>query len=127
MSDLREFSRVSVSVNVEIERPGLATFKAVAKDVSLNGLRIESAESFDADGLCDVRVILGGDGGEIEPIIIEAHGCAVRSDGQFVAIHFDQLELEGYNHLKNLILYNAQDTDQVEHEFDQHVGLHRKD
>jgi len=127
MSDLREFSRVSVSVNVEIERPGLATFKAVAKDVSLNGLRIESAESFDADGLCDVRVILGDDGGEIEPIIIEAHGCAVRSDGQFVAIHFDQLELEGYNHLKNLILYNAQDTDQVEHEFDQHVGLHRKD
>jgi len=127
MCDLREFSRISVSVNVEIERPGFETFKAVAKDVSLNGIRLESAESFDADSLCDVKVILGGDGGEIEPIIIEAHGCAVRSDGKFVAIHFDDLELEGYNHLKKLILYNAQDTEQVEREFDQHVGLHRKD
>jgi len=120
----REFSRVGVPVRVEIERHGLDTFKAVAEDVSLNGIRIASDASFDADVRCDVKVMLGGEGGE--PIVIEAHGCVVRSDGQFIAIHFDELELEGYAHLKNLILYNSLDTDQVEREFDAHIGLHRK-
>jgi len=127
MSDVnnqREFSRVGVPVRVEIERQGQDIFKAVAEDVSLNGIRIASAESFDADVPCDVNVILGGEGDE--PVVIEAHGCVVRSDGQFVAIHFDNLELEGYNHLKKLILYNALDSDQIEREFDAHIGLHRK-
>jgi len=122
----REFSRVSVPVRVEIERQGRDVFKAVAADVSLNGLRIASDVSFDADVGCDVKVILGEGGAGDEQVIIEAHGCVIRSDGQFVAIHFDNLELEGYSHLKNLILYNARDTDQIEREFDAHIGLHRK-
>jgi len=120
----REFSRVGVPVRVEIERHGLQTFKAVASDVSLNGIRIASDELFDADVRCDVNVILGGEGGE--PIVIEAHGCVVRSDGQFVAIHFEDLDLEGYSHLKKVILYNSLDGDQVEREFDAHIGLHLK-
>ncbi len=125
VNNQREFSRVGVPVRVEIERPGLDTFKAVAEDVSLNGIRIASDESFDADARCDVKVILGGEEGEL--IVIDAHGCVVRSDGQFIAIHFDELELEGYNHLKKLILYNSLDSDQVEREFDAHIGLHRRD
>jgi len=127
MNNQREFSRVGVPVHVEIERQGRETFKAVAKDVSLNGIRVLSAELFDADARCDVKVILGEGRGEELPVIIEAHGCAVRSDGQCVAIHFDNLELEGYSHLKNLILYNSLDSDQVEREFDAHIGLHRKE
>jgi len=125
MNNQREFSRVGVPVRVAIERQGLPTFHAVASDVSLNGIRIASDESFDADVRCDVKVMLGGEGGE--PIVIDAHGCVVRSDGQFIAIHFDELELEGYNHLKKLILYNSLDSDQVEREFDAHIGLHRRD
>ncbi len=126
MNNQREFSRVDVPVRVEIERQGQDVFIAVAHDVSLNGLRIQSDEHFEADCMCDVKVILGEDGGEEKPVVIEAHGCVVRSDGPFVAIHFDNLELEGYNHLKNLILYNALDSDQIEREFDAHIGLHRK-
>jgi len=122
----REFSRVDVPVRLEIERHGLETFKAVAKDVSLNGVRIASDESFDADQRCDIKMILGGDGYEGEQLIIKACGCAVRLDGQYVAIHFDGLELEGYHHLKNLILHHSLETDQVEREFDTHMGLHRK-
>jgi len=122
----REFSRVGVPLSVEIERQGREPFKAVAKDVCLNGIRIASDESFDADERCDVKVVLGEDGYEGEQLIIEACGCAVRSDGQYVAIHFDGLELEGYNHLKNLILHHSLETDQVEREFDAHIGLHRK-
>jgi len=122
----REFSRVGVPVRVEIERQGKDVFKAVAVDVSLNGIRIVADASFDEDVRCDIKVILGGDGAEDESVMIEAHGCVARADGRFVAIHFDNLELEGYAHLKKLILYNSLDSDQVEREFDAHIGLHRK-
>jgi len=125
--DCREFSRVDVPVRVEIERPGQQPLKAVVRDISMNGMRINASEMFSADVPCDVKIILGNDKGEAEAVVIEAHGCAVRSDGEYVAIHFDNLELEGYNHLKRLILYHALDTEQIEHEFDQHIGLHRKD
>lgn len=124
--DCREFSRVSVPVWLEIERPGQQLFRAIVRDISMNGVRIDSSELFDANVRCDVKVILGEDGGEEESVVIEAHGCVVRSDGQFIAIHFDHLELEGYIHLKKLIQFNALDSDQIEREFDAHIGLHRK-
>jgi len=122
----REFSRIEMPVRVEIDRPGHETFKGLAEDVSLNGIRIASDVLFDANTPCDIRVMLGTDGGEGESVAIEARGCAVRSDGHVIAIHFDQLELEGYNHLKKLILYNSSAPDQVEREFNAHRGLHRK-
>jgi len=122
LNNLREFSRIEIGLKVEIEREGKDTFKAIAHDVSLNGLCIRSNEHFDKDIACDVKVILGED----NPIVIEASGCPVRSDGEYIAIQFDQLDLEGYSHLKNLILYNTHDSDQVEGEFESHAGIHRK-
>jgi len=59
--DCREFSRVDVQVRVEIERPGQPVFKAVARDVSLNGVRVNSPERFNSDVRCDVKIILGDD------------------------------------------------------------------
>ncbi len=124
--DCREFSRVDTPVRVEIDRPGQPLFRAVAHDVSMNGLRVNSSELFDADVRCDVKMILGDDANEGESVVIEAHGCAVRSDGSCVAIHFDDLELEGYEHLKRLIMHHAEEIDRIEREFDEHIGLHRK-
>ena len=122
----REFSRVSVQVKVEIDWDS-EQFSAMAYDVSLNGVRIKSDARFDPEKLCSIRLILGDDGDGAEPIVIQAHGCAVRSDGEFVAVHFNDLDLEGYEHLKRLILYNAVDLEQVDREFNAHIGLHKKE
>ncbi len=122
----REFSRVSVQVKVEIDWDS-EQFSAMAYDVSLNGVRIKSDARFDPEKLCSIRLILGDDGDGVEPIVIQAHGCAVRSDGEFVAVHFNDLDLEGYEHLKRLILYNAVDLEQVDREFNAHIGLHKKE
>jgi hypothetical protein len=111
-----------VPVHVEIERDGQPPFRTVADDVSLNGIRITSDASFDAAARCDVKVILGGDSARIE---IVARGCVV--DGSSVAVHFDTLDVEGYNHLKRLILSHAPDSEQVEREFDEHAGLRRRE
>jgi len=123
LNNLREFSRIEVGIRVEINREGKDTFKAIAHDVSLNSVCIRSNEAFDANEPCDVKIILG----EEDPIVIEASGCAVRSDGEYIAIQFDKLDMEGYSHLKKLILYNTHDSDQVEDEFNSHAGIHRKD
>jgi len=34
--------------------------------------------------------------------------------------------VEGYSHLKKLILYNSLDSEQIKREFDQRIGRHRK-
>ena len=124
LENQREFSRVQIPVRVEIARPGKMLFSGLAQDVSLNGLRVKSAEAFDADVPCDVSILLGEDS---TPVRIDASGCVVRSDGTYVAVCFDAVELEGYEHLKKLIQYNAADLDQVEREFNEHVGLRRSE
>lgn len=52
----------------------------------------------------------------------------VRNYPDGVAFQFTKiLGPESYGYLRNLVLYNASDTDQVENEFETHAGIKRKD
>jgi hypothetical protein len=62
--------------------------------------------------------------GEIE---IEVEGVVVHSYAEGTAIQFSKiLGVDSYEHLRNLVLYNAADTEQVEDEFRTHIGLKKK-
>jgi hypothetical protein len=43
-----------------------------------------------------------------------------------VAIQFTSVDEESVEHLRNLVLFNAEDGNQVEHEFEVHVGIRPK-
>jgi hypothetical protein len=43
-----------------------------------------------------------------------------------MAVAFDEVNLDGYHHLKQLVLFNALDPDQAVEEIEQHVGLRRR-
>jgi len=48
----------------------------------------------------------------------------VRGCNDVIAIAFESVNLESIPYLRNLILYNAEETDQVQHEFVDHMGIH---
>jgi len=117
----REFTRVRIQIPVDVEAGGKKIFGEV-RDISLDGLWLPTTVPVSERTPCRVTIHLDG------AITIRADGVVVRSEPDGIAIHLlELLELESYEHLRNLILYNAVDPAQAEQEFDSHLGLRRVD
>lgn len=118
----REFTRISVPLAVEIKPQGATSILSTTRNVSMSGLLLENDIQLDEHTSCQVALLLG-DHGEVR---IEASGTVARLDGSHVAIRFENVDLDGYMHLKNLIMLNSTSTDQIEGELAAHVGLKKK-
>ncbi len=116
----RQFTRVAMPTQVEIMQGDVAVNGTVL-NVSMNGVSVNGdASTLTTDRECELKILLGE--GE-EKIEIKATGRVVRADDASVAIAFVQVYLESLPYLRNLILYNAAETDQVEREFATHMGI----
>ena len=121
----REFTRVRTLIPLDCLFPDGRTQTGTTRDISLNGCYIGEGEPPPADSLCTAVLYLDGRGGAIQ---VRANAVVVRSRSLGFALNFHELvELESYEHLRNLIRYNAEDPDQADQEFDSHLGLRRVD
>ncbi len=117
----REFIRVRTRIPVDVEADG-KTISGEVRDVSLNGLWMRTTVPVSERTPCRVTIHLA------EAITIRAEGMVVRSGPDGVAVHFLELsEVDSYEHLRNLIRYNAVDPAEAEQEFDSHLGLRSVD
>lgn len=117
--DQREFTRVNLSVPVEIE----FTEETVALkpiDVSAKGILLHS-DGHDLNGREGVvRIFFTPD------TILTAWGVVVRQFEERVALEFSAVELESFDFLKQYIRFHADDPDQVTREFDAHSGIRKR-
>jgi hypothetical protein len=119
----REFTRVHVKVDTEVKALGRTIHSFDSQDLSLKGMLVRTEERLPRGTPCEVRLLLGDHAAEIL-----ADGLVVRDYDEGFAVQFTRLlGVESYEHLKNLVLYNAQDTARIEQEFQEHLGLRRKD
>lgn len=124
-TDRREFVRVPLQTKAEIEINGTIVRSRGPIDVSLGSIRISAdCGAFPAGAPCFVRILLtpGGPGA-----VIEARGIVARCEEDTVVVRFTELDLDGYHHLRQLILYNTEDTEKAEQQFAAHWGLKRKE
>ncbi len=119
----REFTRVRTAVPLDCVFADGRTQSGTTTDLSLNGCYISEGEVPPEGAPCTVVLHLDGRGGAIQ---VRAHALVVHSRSAGFALHFLELvELESYEHLRNLVRYNATDPDQADLEFDSHLGLRR--
>jgi hypothetical protein len=70
---------------------------------------------------CQVSLFLSG---SERPLSIQVKAKVARVDDQGMGIEFTEIiGLESYNHLRNLVLYNAPEADSVEDEIMGHLGI----
>lgn len=121
-SNQREFTRVPLRVRAEVKGGGFAIASSVTQNVSLKGLFVACSVPLPQATECQITLFLGD--GDIQ---IQAEGTVVHSYPEGIALQFTRiLGLESFEHLRNLVLYNAPDPDQVENEFNTSTGIHRK-
>lgn len=120
----REFSRIPMKMTVKVAAQGKETISSdQVKNVSMNGLFIFTDHSFPEETECEVTMLVGDPGAQLKIVV---KGKVVRAADSGFAIGFVEMGTESYGHLQNLVLYNSNNTRQVEQEFESHLGLKRR-
>jgi hypothetical protein len=122
-NNAREFSRVAVKVRVLVRSEGIDIDTKRSIDLSMNGIFVECDEPLPLGTKCELTILLDG----TDPMIrVECGGVVRRVTPEGMAIEFVELTLESYEHLQNLVRFNAPDLNTVEMELKEHLGLIKK-
>jgi hypothetical protein len=90
------------------------------RDLSLKGLLMLCSVTVPQQA-CAVVIYLDGRGGHLR---IRATGKVARAQGGTIAVEFHELiDPDSYQHLTNLVRYNARDMNRVDREINTHLGL----
>jgi PilZ domain len=119
----RDFTRVTTGVGAEIIVGGRTTFGTV-QDVSLNGVFVQCSDSLPVGSQCGVNIILQG---TQAPMRVSEKGRVTRANDTGMAIEFDEVDVDSFAHLRNLVLFNAPDATAIEEEFEESVGIRHQD
>jgi len=123
ISNQREFTRVQVTAHTVIRAGATMLSAAQTHSLSMKGMSIQCAERLPVGTECEISIILVE--GEVE---IQVLGTVVVHLADGMAFVFSKiLGLESFEHLRNLVYYNAENVEQVETEFTTHTGIRKRD
>jgi hypothetical protein len=110
----RQKTRVHFETHVII-RIGESEIKAEAnsEDISIKGVFVKTRDRIPEGTPCDLEILLTGSSTRLALTI---KGTITRQEKDGLAIGFDSMDLDSYMHLKNIILYNVTDPEEVERE-----------
>ncbi len=120
----REFTRVPINIRVELSYDGKTITSNNCQDVSMNGVYVISEDKFKENSSCDVTLLVSKDEKTSEEIKAQGHIERVTENG--MAIKFLGIEMESYDKLYELIVFNSTSSEQMEKEFQEHVGLKKR-
>lgn len=128
-NDRRGFVRVPFNTQALVVAGDKTVQSRDGIDISMSGIRIqcEGQADFRLGAPCEVKVMLVA---AEQAVTIEAKGTIVRSDTTCLGIRFDEIDLDSYHHLKQLILHNTTEPERAEQEFNAHWGIrpaHRRE
>jgi hypothetical protein len=122
-SERREFVRVPFRTATSVRTEERTFWASSTLDLSMNGIRIATQEKAPAPGTaCEIEMVLSE--GE-PPVIIEARGTVIRSDPGTLAMHFTEVDLDSYRHLREIITNNADDPEKAEQQIRSHWGIRK--
>lgn len=87
--------------------------EADSKDISVKGIFVKTQQKIPDGTPCDLEILLTGSSTRLALAI---KGTISRQEENGLAIGFDSMDLDSYMHLKNIILYNVSDPEEVEKE-----------
>lgn len=117
MVEKRRKTRVDfrTQVTVKADNEQIVVMNADSKDISMNGLFVVTGKKIEIGNDCDVEVALTGLAGQYA-ITVGIKGVVVRHSDEGFGIEFTSIDIASWNHLRNIILYNAEDPDKIEQE-----------
>ena len=127
-NEKRGFIRVPFNTTVEVSAGDWKIRADREIDISMSGLRLPANCGVDKPmpmpgTPCRASVHLDA---ADHPVLIEADARIVRAAPGYLAVEFIELDLDGYEHLRRLIISNADDAETAEQQFAEHWGIRRR-
>lgn len=107
----RQRLRVDFDTEVTVRTDGVATtYSGSTRDLSLRSVFINTDKILEPEISCQVEIRLTGLDNDL---ILFMEGHVVRTTKDGYAIFFDAVDLDSYTHLKNIVKYNAPESDSI--------------
>ena len=112
-SERRKKTRVAFQTVVELTVEGRPVSVKSSSDISLKGLFVETGAGLALGTPCQVTIRLAG---YDENLTLHIEGEVARCQEDGLGIRFTSMDPDTFFHLRNIVLYNAADPDEVEAE-----------
>ena len=121
MSDeKRRFTRIKFNVPAVITVGAIVFSVEEISNLSVGGVMIHCDQKFDPLTKCLFQIPIGG---TTDNLCVQVQGEFMWSDAESAAIKFTHIDPDSLRLLQNIILYNAEDPDEIEVELAEHQGL----
>jgi hypothetical protein len=94
------------------------TISGLVDNLSMKGMFLKTQESLPGDGLLEISIVLSGASSLLS---IKVKGCAVRQTDEGIAVEFQEMDIDSFVHLKNVVALNSDDADAFYEEYYQAV------
>lgn len=109
----RKNTRVPFNIESAVGYQG-RTVKGEVVNLSLTGMLFKSSDEIPIHTPLDIVFFLTG---TTSRLTINLNGKAVRVDERGTAIEFNEIDIDSFIHLKNIVAYNEGDEDKIMEEF----------
>ena len=77
-------------------------------NISLDGVCVDGSAPMAVNAICEVEIIFTGPSSTLQ---LSGKGRVIRRDDNGMAVKFTELEMDSYQHLRNIVLSNLAPTD----------------
>jgi hypothetical protein len=106
----RKNTRVLFQTTASVCFEGEVCEQLTIRDLSLKGMYIEAISGHSAGERCEIQLFLSGTSSELK---LSMKGEVVRVDAGGMVVHFTEIDIDTFFHLRNIVYYNAADPDQL--------------
>ena len=113
-AEKRKNTRVPFHSTISVRFPDQTFDHCETQDLSLKGVFVKGVTGPRAEGdQCELSLHLSGATSDLS---LHMRGEVVRTRKDGVGLHFSEIDLDSFYHLKNIIYYNSDDPDILEDE-----------
>lgn len=113
MKNKRRNSRVPFQVIISLDFPDKSHAECETADLSLKGVSVLGVTGHKVGENCLVTLRLVGSTSHLS---LKIKGTVVRMEEDRLALHFYEMDLDSFFHLKNILYYNSENPDVLEEE-----------
>ena len=114
-AEKRKNTRVPFHTTITVRFPDKTFDHCETQDLSLKGVFVKGVTGSRAEGdRCELSLHLSGSSSNLS---LHMNGEVVRVKKDGIGLHFSEIDLDSFFHLKNIIYYNTEDPDILGEEF----------
>ncbi len=109
----RKNTRVPFQTTADLVFSDRRYSQCATENLSIKGISVLGISGHTLGDICDVSLALSGSTSHLR---LAMKGKIVRVDANGIALHFTEIDLDSFYHLKNIIYYNSENPDTIEQE-----------